>query len=213
MSSYTHTDFIQLFPKIRDEILVLLLRYASQASSDSTGATLGVREWNALRDGLAKLVVRILPAYGQHCRDTKHLGEIFADEDAHWEYRDWAYGVEDRGDPSIRREHPYSHSGVELVPVPPADNAGGGWELYWTDNETLLFAERQAQQLHGHAKQSCSLAIDDNLIHRTFTPISIEETASHASLCELSSQQLCTLLEQMFAAYQRTQDEVIGTAA
>ena len=167
---------------------------------------MGVQQWNALREALAKLVVRILPAYGNHCQETKHLGEIFADEDAHWEYRDWAYGFEDRGDPSIFREHLYPLPGVELVPVPSADNASGGWELYWTDHETLLLAERQALQLHVHAKGSASLAIDDNVIHRTITPISIEETSSQALLCQLSSQQLCMLLEQMFAAYQRAAD-------
>jgi hypothetical protein len=209
-SLHTSAEFIELFPKIRDELLVLLLRYAAKASSESKGATFGVHQWNALRGALAKLVVRILPAYGGHCRETKHLGEIFADEDAHWEYRDWAYGVEDRGDPSIRREHPYLLPGVELVPVPSADNASGGWELYWTDHETLLLAERQAQQLHVHAKESPSLAIDDNVIHRTITPIAIEETSSPALLCQLSSQQLCTLLEQMFTAYQRTQEAVMG---
>lgn len=212
MSSFTGTEFIELFPKIRDELLVLLLRYAETASSDARGATLGVHQWNALRGELAKLVVRILPAYGAHCRETKHLGEIFADEDAHWEYRDWAYGVEDRGDPSIRREHLYPVPGVELVPVPSADNAGGGWELYWTDNETLLLAERQAQKLHVHPKESPGLAIDDNVIHRTITPIAIEKASSHALLCQLSSQQLCTLLEQMFAAYQRVQETVMEAA-
>jgi len=212
MSSFASTGFIELFPQIRDELLVLLLRYAESASSDSRGATLGVQQWNALREALAKLVVRILPAYGSHCRETKHLHEIFADEDAHWEYRDWAYGSEDRGDPSIRREHLYPLPGVELMPVPSADNAGGGWELYWTDNETLLLAEREAQHLHVHAKESPSLAIDDNVIHRTITPISIEETSSHALLCQLSSQQLCTLLEQMFTAYQRAQDGVLEAA-
>jgi hypothetical protein len=210
-SSHTSTEFIDLFPQIRDQLLVLLLRYASKASSDSKGATLGVHQWNALREALAKLVVRILPAYGRHCQDTKHLGEIFADEDAHWEYRDWAYGVEDRGDPSIRREHLYPLPGVELVPVPSADHAGSGWELYWTDNETLLLAEREAHQLHGHAQESPSLAIDDILIHRTITPISIAETSPAELLCQLSSQQLCTLLEQMFAAYQRALG--IGDAA
>ncbi len=212
MSSFTNTEFIELFPKIRDELLVILLRYAEEASNDSRGATLGIHQWNALREALARLVVRVLPAYGRHCRETRQLGEIFADEDAHWEYRDWTYGVEDRGDPSIRREHPYPLPGVELVPVPSADNASGGWELYWTANETLLLAERQAQQVHVHAKESPSLAIDDNVIHRTITPVSIEVTSSHVLLCQLSSQQLCTLLEQMFTAYRRGQESVMGTA-
>jgi hypothetical protein len=197
MLSNKKDELIDLFPRVKDAVLTLLLRHAiTEHQQVAQNVPEPSHRWNDLQINLGKLIAEALSAYGRHSAATKGYVDIYAHESVHWEYRDDGYRDVDMGFPHINQKNPYPLPGVALLPLPSDNYASNGWELYWLSDGTLLSASRTAHKLSNSANQSSTLEIVDQWIDRTFAPISLEEIAS-----QITFSQLCLLLEQMLTKY------------